>query len=527
MATLRQFGEGQKVEIPQARKKTSTLKKVGEFLAPTTTKAISGLREGKLPSLREVGGTALEIGSLAIPATAAARVATLVGRGAKAVTGIKKAQTSLGAIGEVATRTGQAVKTGAQIGGVSGTLAGAGRALGDEEKGFGEVAKEALIGGTVGAVGGAALGLGGSLTVQAIKGTKDATTRGFRAINNQLNPTQRTAAVDDVSKSILDSYVEDKGAVLKGLDKLAEKSRFFGDDVTPDTLIREMIDEGGYIPDVRGAVGRFIAPIKDAGVRRGEIRQLVTERASKIVEQTPIETLIKTSKQNLAGRTDVDVIKAGRQLDSLFTGFQKEFGGILSGKQVNIIREKMNQQGGESFTKVVQNSIGRASRSILDKFDPEIRALNAESGRLARITDTMKILDNKKIDAGFWGGAVGRYLGTVFGGGALAAVALGSGGAAGGLVIAGILASVGSKIVAKIIRQSRFNPQLREILREGLRADKKLIERLKKEASKEDEALINRLLLPEKSTAPIQLRGETQIDLGRQTPRGGLTNGGI
>lgn len=521
MATLRKFGEGEKVESPQLRKKTSTLGKVGEFLAPTTTQAIRGLKEGEKPTLRQVGGAALEIGSLAIPATAAARVAGVVGRGAKAVAGIargRKTETQLEKLGQVATRTGRATRAGAEIGAVSGGLAGAGRALGDEDKTVGQVAKEGLIGATIGGVGGAVLGLGGSLTVQAIKGTKDAATRGFRAINNQLNPTKRKAAVDDVSKSILDSYVEDKGAVLKGLDKLAEKSRFFGDDVTPDTLIREMIDEGGYIPEIRGSVGRFTAGIKDAGSRRGEIRQLVTERADKIIERTTTESLRKASQQNLAGRTDVDVIKAERQLNTLFKGFQKEFGDVLTGKQVNIIREKMNQQGGESFTKVVQNSIGRASRSILDKLDPEIRTLNAESGRLARITDTMKILDNKKIDAGFWSGAIGRYLGTVFGGAALAAVALGSAGAAGGLVIAGILANVGARGVAKMIRQTRFNPQLRDILRQGFRSDKKLINKLKKEASEEDAALIDRLLLEEKSSAAIPLRGE--VDLGKQTPRG-------
>jgi len=212
----------------------------------------------------------------------------------------------------------------------------------------------------------------------------------------------------------------------------------------------------------------------------------------------------------------VDIIKAQRQLDTLFKGFQKEFGNILTPKQVNIIREKMNQQGGESFTKAVQNAIGRSTRSRLDDFDPEIRNLNFESGRLARIIDTMKVLDNKKIDAGFWGNAIGRYLGTVFGGGALATIALGGGiVTGGGLVIAGVLANVGAKIVASIIRQSRFNPQLQNILRTGLRSDKKLLERLLRESTEEDKALINRLMLPEPAIrlGPRTL-GETPPQLG-------------
>ena len=66
----------------------------------------------------------------------------------------------------------------------------------------------------------------------------------------------------------------------------------------------------------------------------------------------------------------------------------------------------------------------------------------------------------------------------------------------GGLVVAGILANMGARTVANIIRQSRFNPQIQEVIRQGIRQDKKLLDKLLKKASPEDKALLERMSNP-------------------------------
>ncbi len=62
------------------------LETVGDFVAPTATKSVEKLMRGEGLDLRDIGGSALEIGSLALPATAGLRALGLGARGLKALT---------------------------------------------------------------------------------------------------------------------------------------------------------------------------------------------------------------------------------------------------------------------------------------------------------------------------------------------------------------------------------------------------------------------------------------------------------
>ncbi len=108
------------------------LETVGDFVAPTATKSVEKLMRGEGLDLRDIGGSALEIGSLALPATAGLRALGLGARGLKALT--------------LAERIGASSATGA----ISGGLAGGGRAIGEGQD----------LGGVIGSAAGGAVGGG-------------------------------------------------------------------------------------------------------------------------------------------------------------------------------------------------------------------------------------------------------------------------------------------------------------------------------------------------------------------------------
>src|SRR3990167_1486206 len=127
--------------VPRIEKK-GLVEKVGGFLAPTTTGLLTGEKE---VSGRTLLGAGLEVGSFALPSTALLKIAGLFGKGAKvAKIGAKVAPAVEDVVPltfeALATRTGQIgrkvvgqAKTTAKIGGVAGTMFGAGRALGDRK----------------------------------------------------------------------------------------------------------------------------------------------------------------------------------------------------------------------------------------------------------------------------------------------------------------------------------------------------------------------------------------------------------
>lgn len=114
------------------------IQKVGDFLAPTATKSIEKLFSGQGIGLRDIAGSALEVGSFAIPAAAGARA---LGMGAKGIQALSTAQ-----------KAKALAVTGAATGGTSS----AGRAIG-EGKDVGGIVKDAAIGAGLGAATGAVL----------------------------------------------------------------------------------------------------------------------------------------------------------------------------------------------------------------------------------------------------------------------------------------------------------------------------------------------------------------------------------
>ena len=496
------FNQGTPVQTPATRQRRGTLRQVGEFIVPSTTGVVTALREGERPTGRQLGGAALELGSFVVPAGAVARGIGLLGRGARIATQATRATPTppprqLEGLQRTLRETGQRVRRegirGAEVGGLSGALFEGGRALGEEETPITEVIGRGTIGGGAGALGGAVLTPAVSAGTRVIRGITGQAADAFRRTRTVLNPTNREETVDDLANALSESLFEDRAAVVNRLERIANSSRIqAGTDFNERSLLRELVDEG-YIPEVDGRLARFGNVIKDIQRRQQNLAQGVRTLASRIRGRTGLSDIQQTALENLQQRSDVDLARAESQFRRLFQGFQKEFGDSLSAEDLNEIRVRMNQQTrafrGDQFVQDVQNAVGGAVRSRLDEFNTDIRRLNAESARLFRVSRTAQALNNQNIDVGPISQALGRFIGVVGGGAAGFRVA-----GPGGLVVAGVLANLGARSLANLIRQARFNPQAQEVIRQGIRRDQRLLNRILKNADPADKALIERTI---------------------------------
>lgn len=509
---LKQMEGVEAVGKPEHLQKKSGLQKAGEFIAPTTTGLLTGEKE---LTPRTAFGAALEVGSFAVPAGAVLRgasigarvlskVAPAVSRVPKAVQVAKKAPeiTTFEGLraktGQVTSRLGRSAKEGAIVGGVAGTAFGAGRALGEEDLSLREVAGEAAISGVFGAVGGAALVPAISGTTMAAKSVVGLTRRGWGSATARLNPQARTAAVDDVARSIEESVLQ-REPLLQSLREIGKSAGFKGLNAERDAI--KMVVDEGYMPSLRGKVFGFPeqkfsteAQIADVARRQKGLSDAVSALAKNIKETTSIVDLEKAARQRLQGRIDIDPEKVSKQISALFQNLRAEFKtGKLSGEQVDLIRKRATQATKsfqkEQFIEDAQNAIRSVSRSRLDALDDRITKINAENSKLFRVKEVLEALDGQRVDIGMLSSGVGRFMGVLSGG----AVGLSAGFGPGGLVIAGLLAGFGQRIVANMIRQYKFNPQLQEVIRRGLRSDKKLLDKFIREATPADAALLRKV----------------------------------
>jgi len=484
------------LDAPPKRK--GKLQKVGEFLAPTATKTFGKLKEGEKASGRELLGSALEVGSFFLPVGA---VGKGVGLGIKAAKTAKKAKKVKGAqkadefeqlrekTSRVATKLKEQTKIGAKVGAVSGTGFGAGRALGDEDKSIPQVFGEAALSGVAGGVGGALLTPAISVVGMSSKAVANSISGAFRKTKRILNPEDRARTVKDVANSMELSFFQDRQAIINRLEKVGNRKG-----LTEKELIFNLVDEG-YSPKVDGSLARFGGVIASLKERIGVLARGQETLLRPNPRLTPVSSIEREARKGITGRTDVQFDKALRQMDTQFKAIRSEFGENISAVDLSRLNVKMNM-GTRSFKKGdfvqdTQNAIGGALRTFLDDIDPGSTAVRKMMGRLFTVRDTAQALNNQKIDAGFITQAMGRFIGVVGGAGAGFKIA-----GPGGLVVAGIMANLGAKGAANLIRQARFNQRTLDVLRQGVRSDAKLLQKLLREAKGRDKEAI-RLLLPE------------------------------
>jgi len=480
------FEQGTVTQTPSTRQKTSTLGKIGDVLAPSTTEVVRDVRSGEGPSGRDLAGAGLELGSLLLPAGAIARGAGLVGKGIQATRGLRAAS-SASKIKQELQVTGSLAKRGATVGGVSGGLFGTGQALSDEEKGVTQVLGEGVVGGIVGGVTGGLLAPLASALSRSAKNATEQVSRGFEGLRRTLNPTDRIRAVDDLSQSYRISFFEDRAANLNKIERLSREKG-----IPENQLLRAVADDG-YVPAIDGKLARFGDGIKDAERKIGLISKEQQKLLEPITETTNLKELEKLVLQNVRGRTDVDLVSTQRQIRQIFKSLTEKHGADPSASQMGKILTEMNRRTG-AFDKPVfiedaKNAVAREARNRLDELNPDSTVLRREQQRLFTTRDTMQIMNNQAVDVGFLTSGLGRFMGVVGAGGIGLTV-----GGPGGLVVAGLMANMGAKGVANLIRKIRFDPNKVDLIRTGLRGDQDLIRKLFDEANPTDKALIERLI---------------------------------
>ncbi len=477
------------------QKPKNTLTKVGEFLAPQTTKTLQQLSAGEKPSGRQLVGSAFEVGSFFIPAGAIGRS---LGIGAKAVKTAKaietgKKLTTGGRIVSGAKTLLQSGKLGAATGASEGLLYGAGQAIA-EGKNVEETISEAGSTAVGFGVGGALLSPILSISGRGLKGISNMTSRGIRATvgaQSKLLPATKEQAIKNLTEAYSDSFVKDKTAISKALDVEAVKARRLEKDpvkkklITPNTLLQELAVEG-YVPMIEGKLANMRPVLDDLADRRGAIVDFVDQLLD------PVKTLVPTEsfRQKVLDNLDFGIDeRATNQVISILDSTQRRFGNSLTAKNINWIRKQMNAKTKsfmkEEFIQDAYNAVGNGAREVLDEIAPLTRSANGEIARLSRIESVARQFHQKAIDAGILSSTVGRYLATI--GGASAGLSVAG---PGGLVVAGLLAHLGSQASAQLVRKIRFNPKLVDLIRQGVSRDKKLKTMLLKKATSEEKEVL-------------------------------------
>ncbi|MDZ4296108.1 MAG: hypothetical protein U1A16_01930 [Patescibacteria group bacterium] len=146
---------GTPLDEPPARsqRKRSFLGRAAEFVAPATTRTVGKIAAGEDIGLRDVAGTALEVGSFLVPAGGIAR--------------------GLGLAGKTALTLGKRALVSGTAGAAGGALGGAGRAV-SEGAGFGETVRQAATGAALGGTLGAAIPPVAAMAGKVVRGVSSA-----------------------------------------------------------------------------------------------------------------------------------------------------------------------------------------------------------------------------------------------------------------------------------------------------------------------------------------------------------------
>lgn len=361
----------QGIRTPDER---SVFGKAGDFLLPQTTEHLRRSASGEGSTFREGAAVATEIASFAP-----------VGRTLKA--GLAGTQKLFGSLRnmfkpkkarEVAPGDKESLfRTGAREGATAGALFEGAQGLGDPDAEIDDILKRAGVGAIYGAAGGAVL-------APALGGATRAVGAGTSAVRNLLRKSVGDETPEElvgtVTDSLTRSFVEDRPAMLNGLNRIAQRYKNSLGDIGDNELVQE-VAEAGYIPEVRGQVANFKAGIDDVEKKQGTLSEAVTKLVQRFdTTGEPVITLQKFNDDVLEAiqrRTDIDIASAESQFRRRMQAIQKEHGVNLSATAVDEIRRQANKKGPKgTFVADVNSEVGRVARNVLDEVNPDIRRLN-------------------------------------------------------------------------------------------------------------------------------------------------------
>lgn len=449
------------------------------------------IREGfieDLPSNREVIGSAIQTAAL------------MSGGGLVRGAGVRSGQLATGsALAGTGARTlGGAVARAGTEAAVEGFAWGIGAGLQDEDATASEVIGEGIAAGTTSGLIGAGL-------VGTIGGTGLLATAAYRKASSSYMKTRRgsASAIDNARKA----FIEQGGKALRSAEGLlvakgdtpvdwtvdALRRSFLADNtgntnaiqriarsenMSEEELLRAFSSGPQAIPEVRGSLADYSL---NAGLMRSAQEALAEEGIRPLVRSMPgrvsIDSLQEEAVRLASERATVgDVANVQSRIRKIFTEAKQRYGtDNITPEQAYETMIQMNSSSfkaaGKNLTRTQveldsESFVGDVIRNKLTELNPELTTLNAQYGAMSRDLKIMDALNNKKIKADVFGEALGRFGGVAAG----ATVGLTVGGP-GGLVVAGILASIGANMVSKLIRTRRFSKSVSEQLLRNIDLD--------------------------------------------------------
>ena len=353
---------------PEAPKR-SLIGRAAEFLAPTATKTVEKFAKGEDIGVRDVLGSALEVGSFLIPvgfgvkgATLAAKGAVLAGR----AFGKRAAQKVAGGL------AAKAISYGAG-GAAAGGLAEAGRAIG-EGGGVGEVAERTAKGASVGGAVGAAIPVVGKVFGRKAVSKEAVAGRVFQ-------PLQQQEFIEKTGAKIL-SKVD-----TKGIGTYDDLSRVLESNIDKNLSRVDVAFEKVKAPVARKNLRRIVTAKLEDGVEvkakinyvnkaLRDLRELYSTTRD-VAEKARIELLVNKAKNGQLVPGDVNKIA-------------REYGTKFGQKAFNKMGEPLTSVNAVTFENT-RIGLKETARSFLP--DDATRMLDKE------ITDMIllkKLSDNMK-----------------------------------------------------------------------------------------------------------------------------------
>lgn len=333
-----------------------------------------------------------------------------------------------------------------------------------------------------------------------------------RLANETLDEGAKNEAVDKLATVYYDSLVENRTSINRKLDELAASNSFGDKKVTRDDLLRNLAAEG-IVPDVEGRLAKFTNVYEDLDARQSRVMEALKPILENSDATIKTQDLYEAINQSLIDNPQIvgGLSRSQAELDKLFESYTKKFGEELTATQVNEIRKESNAltkafKDSDKFSADTASQIGRFTRQWLDENIPEqsVKDANAEWARLNTLRETAEIFDNQQIDVGIWGRALGSYM-TAIGGVTAGGFAAGPAGA----VTVGILTKMGGDKLADILRKRAFSPEVTAQLRDAISKDDALVARLKETASKQNQEILNKYLLPAEGDSSFRAANQT------------------
>lgn len=471
-----------KLEEPKSKK--SIPRKVAEFLAPTTVGSYEKIKAGEKLTPRDFFGSALEIGSFALPTGAVAR------------TGVAGARLAgLARLGKpaVAKTLAESVRLSAGIGAGSGAMFEAGRAIGEEDTTIGQVASRTAGGAVGGGVFGAAFPVAGRLAAKTVTPISDAIRSMGGQITTPMINRAKTAQLNDfrtLIKNTAGTETKYQKSIKSGKDPAEVMVKY---NLMPE---RTVADNRSIKTDFTVAFNKTFDYVKELAEAQKEIAQYARQRVGIPEFVDRADSILKKYSNSLEYMTNKS--KLDQSISSFLESKRVSSKGLTANNIIDLLVDANRKYDPNvPYIRNVDEAIGDAAREYLNKIMPGddlSRRLRSEMGDLI---DARKMIDptkggtlhNRPVKSGVLSRLAARGTGAIIGA------------SAGAGPIGAVIGAIGGDAIATIVQKFSISNPIRQ----------KILDAIKRDSSLLDEAIRTAKSLPARNL--LESIRETQLRL--------------